>query len=201
MPPKFGLVIPKSKAQQGAQRVAQLQRSREAAALFNDDDSDDDADEQIGGKAEVNQMLLREAASSRTAKNIQRELEKAQEQDPSIFQYDEVYDDMAVARVKSDPRFERYQHGKKKEPKYIAQLLRAAKERKRRDDARIERAAQREREEEGDEFADKEEFVTEAYKKKLLEIKETEALEKLEEAEDVTTTTTTTRRCKHLVFF
>lgn len=44
--------------------------------------------------------------------------------------------------------------------------------------------AQREREKEGEEFRDKEEFVTEAYKKKLVEIRETEALEKLEEEEN-----------------
>ena len=93
---------------------------------------------------------------------VQRELERAQEQDPSIFQYDEVcvlqralispilvccltcaadtvllsslslsasaflcsqvYDEMSAARAKADPRFERYQHGQKKEVRFFLNL-------------------------------------------------------------------------------
>lgn len=60
-------------------------------------------------------------------------------------------------------------------------LLQAAERRKRENERRIERQVQREREAEGEEFKDKESFVTSAYKKKLEELKELEEQEKREE--------------------
>ncbi|GJQ88655.1 putative NAD-dependent protein deacylase, partial [Trypoxylus dichotomus] len=68
-----------------------------------------------------------------------------------------------------------------KKPKYIARLLAAADKRKRENERRIERQVQKEREAEGDEFKDKESFVTLAYKKKLEELKKLEEEEKREE--------------------
>lgn len=49
------------------------------------------------------------------------------------------------------------------QPKYIANLLKSAAVRKREQERRIERGVQKERENEGDQFADKESFVTAAY--------------------------------------
>ena len=49
------------------------------------------------------------------------------------------------------------------QPKYINNLLKFAEARKKEDERRIERQVQKEREAEGDEFADKDAFVTSAY--------------------------------------
>lgn len=108
------------------------------------------------------------------------------EEDPTVYQYDELYDDMedkkkqAKVAVKSE----------EKKPKYIEKLLVTAEKRKRENERRVERQVQKEREEEGDKFADKEAFVTSSYKKKLEEMKQDEEKEArenyLEEIGDVT---------------
>lgn len=67
-----------------------------------------------------------------------------------------------------------------RKPKYIGKLLAAADRRKKDNERRIERQIQKERETEGEEFKDKDSFVTNAYKKKLEEMKELEEQEKRE---------------------
>lgn len=67
------------------------------------------------------------------------------------------------------------------QPKYIGNLLKAAEKRKLDNERRVERQVQKEREKEGDEFADKEQFVTAAYKQKLLERQQQEEEEKRKE--------------------
>lgn len=103
--------------------------------------------------------------------------EQALAEDPTVFQYDELYDDMDTKRKES--KLVRKDLDKK--PKYISRLLQTADRRKRENERRIERQVQKEREEEGNQFKDKEEFVTTAYRKKLEELKELEAAEKREE--------------------
>lgn len=72
-------------------------------------------------------------------------------------------------------------------PKYIAGLLKAAEIRKKEDKRRAEKKIQKEREKEGNEFEDKEVFVTGAYKKKMQEIQEQEEKERREAAMEGTT--------------
>lgn len=57
-----------------------------------------------------------------------------------------------------------------------------AEVRKREEERRVERKVQKEREEEGSQFADKEAFVTSAYKKKMQEQQEQEERERREAA-------------------
>ena len=102
---------------------------------------------------------------------------KAIEEDPTVFQYDEIYDEMDKKRKES--KLSRKDLDRK--PKYISRLLAAADRRKKENERRIERQVQKERETEGDEFKDKEAFVTSSYKKKLEEMKEMEEQEKREE--------------------
>ncbi len=66
---------------------------------------------------------------------------------------------------------------KDRKPRYIESLLKHAEIRNREKERRLERQVQKEREAEGDEFADKESFVTSAYRKKM------EEMQKLEEEE------------------
>ncbi|KAB0791445.1 hypothetical protein PPYR_03245 [Photinus pyralis] len=103
--------------------------------------------------------------------------EKAIEEDPTVFQYDELYDDMDAKRKES--KLSRKDLDKK--PKYINKLLQSAERRKRENERRIERQVQREREAEGEEFKDKDSFVTSAYRAKLEELKK---LDEEEERED-----------------
>merc|ERR1711892_107073 len=66
----------------------------------------------------------------------------------------------------------------------MATLLETAKKRQQLHERRTERKVQKEREQEGDEFADKESFVTEAYKQKMVEIKQQEEAEKLQDLKE-----------------
>lgn len=67
------------------------------------------------------------------------------------------------------------------QPKYIGNLLRTAEARKAEQERRTERKVQKEREAEGDEFGDKEAYVTPAYRAKLAELKRLEEEERLRE--------------------
>ncbi|KAI3333419.1 coiled-coil domain-containing protein 55-domain containing protein [Ustulina deusta] len=93
-----------------------------------------------------------------SALESRRHREAAEELDPSIYDYDAVYDSL-----KPEPKAT--QEDIERKPKYMKNLIASAAVRKR--DALIaeEKKIAREREEEGEEYAGTEKFVTEAYKK------------------------------------
>lgn len=64
------------------------------------------------------------------------------------------------------------------QPKFIHSLLKAADERKKEDERRIERAVHREREAEKGQYDDKEAFVTESFRQKMKELKAEEEKER-----------------------
>jgi len=102
--------------------------------------------------------------------------------DPSIYDYDGVYDSLKAAAHKNkqheDSDFQ------DKRPRYFDALQKAADVRERDRQIAEEKRLRREREAEGDEFADKEKFVTEAYKRQQEENRRLEDEEKRrEEAE------------------
>ncbi|KAL3417310.1 coiled-coil domain-containing protein 55 [Phlyctema vagabunda] len=101
----------------------------------------------------------------------------AEELDANIYDYDAVYDSMK-------PQKKTTQEDKERKPKYMTNLLKAAEIRKR--DATIaeEKKLAREREAEGEEYADKEKFVTSAYKKQQEENRRLEEEERIREAEE-----------------
>ncbi|POR37221.1 Nuclear speckle splicing regulatory protein 1-like protein [Tolypocladium paradoxum] len=103
--------------------------------------------------------------------------EAAEELDPSVYEYDSVYDSLK-------PKKQATKEDAERKPKYMQSLLQAAEVRKR--DALIaeEKKIAREREAEGDEYAGKEKFVTEAYKKQQEENKRLEEEEKRREEEE-----------------
>jgi len=103
--------------------------------------------------------------------------ETAEELDASIYDYDAVYDSLKPQKKVTEEDVER-------KPKYMSNLLAAAAVRKR--DATIaeEKKLAREREAEGEEFADKEKFVTSAYKKQQEENRRIEEEERLREEEE-----------------
>ncbi len=101
----------------------------------------------------------------------------AAELDSSVYEYDNVYDSFK-------PKKQATKEDEERKPKYMRNLLQAAEVRKR--DALIaeEKKIAREREAEGDEFEDKEKFVTAAYKKQQEENRRIEEEEKKKEAEE-----------------
>ncbi|KAH0596159.1 hypothetical protein MHUMG1_06020 [Metarhizium humberi] len=106
-----------------------------------------------------------------------RNAEAATELDSSIYEYDSVYDSLKPKKDDAKQDVER-------KPKYMKSLLQAAEVRKR--DALIaeEKKIAREREAEGDEYVDKEKFVTEAYRKQQEENRRLEEEEKRREEEE-----------------
>jgi coiled-coil domain-containing protein 55 len=96
----------------------------------------------------------------------------AEELDATIFDYDSFHD--AKSTVKEATR----QDAIDRKPKYINNLLDAAARRKQDQQIAREKQLQRERENEGEEFADKEKFVTGAYKQQQEETRKLEEEEK-----------------------
>jgi len=94
--------------------------------------------------------------------------------DATVYEYDAVYDSMKPAKEKSNEDEDR-------RPKYMDGLLKAAEVRKRDLQIAEERKIAREREAEGDGFADKEKFVTGAYKRLQEENKRLREEEKMKE--------------------
>lgn len=101
----------------------------------------------------------------------QREAAKALATDPSVYAYDEVYEELAPAKAARDPRAVRAR-ADTRQPRYIQALLDATQKRKMEDEIRNERKLKRELEEAGDALASGEMFLTNAYKQKLLELQQ-----------------------------
>ncbi|KAK0646558.1 coiled-coil domain-containing protein 55-domain containing protein [Cercophora newfieldiana] len=107
----------------------------------------------------------------------------AEDADPSIYDYDGVYDSLKAA-MHAKKKAEEEEGPAEKKPRYFDALQRAADVRERDRQIAEEKRLKRERDAEGDEFADKEKFVTEAYKRQQEENRRLEEAEKLrEEAE------------------
>ncbi|XP_015515774.1 nuclear speckle splicing regulatory protein 1 [Neodiprion lecontei] len=147
------------------------------------EDSGSDADD---GSDWVRKALRAEGEKNLVKKQTQLTMKRALKEDPTVYQYDEVYD--TIERSKIEEKINKKTVEKK--AKYIENLLKAAERRKREQEHRVERMVQKEREAEGAMFADKESFVTSAYRAKLEEFKKMEEEEKrmdrLEAIGDVT---------------
>ena len=105
----------------------------------------------------------------------------AQDLDPNIYDYDAVYDSLHAKPTSSTSAADT-----EKKPKYMGHLLAAAEVRKRDQLRAKEKMLAKERELEGDEFADKEKFVTGAYKRQQEEMRrlEEEEVQREKEAEE-----------------
>ncbi len=106
-----------------------------------------------------------------------RNAEAAAEVDASVYEYDNVYDSLK-------PKKHATKEDVEKKPKYMKNLIQAADVRKRDLLIAEEKKIAREREAEGEEFADKEKFVTAAYKKQQEENRRIEEEEKKREEEE-----------------
>lgn len=127
-------------------------------------------------KKDINRVNTQLATFNELSKKAEEEKAKAlQDVDPSVFDYDAAYD--AIKEARDMKKKEKEQESEERKPKYIEAFLQSA-ETRRKDFLRAkEKMLEKEREAEGDEFAGKDVFVTEAYKKQKEELKRLEELE------------------------
>ncbi|XP_014092797.2 nuclear speckle splicing regulatory protein 1 [Bactrocera oleae] len=170
MSKQYGLIIPGQQRKQDEPTTAARPISK--PSIFDESSSDDESRPQFKPRTSIVQgPSLMERRIARTMQ------EKALNEDPTVFQYDELYDEMENKReqeleVKSK---------EPKKPKYIGRLMEFAERRKLENELRVERQVQKEREQEGEEFKDKESFVTSTYRKKLEEMRKLQEQEKRDE--------------------
>jgi hypothetical protein len=109
--------------------------------------------------------------------------QQAEEIDPSIYSYDAVYDTIKAKREnkKKPINDDGEEEGSSR---YMEALMRTAEIRKRDQMRARDRLLAKEREAEGDEFADKEKFVTAAYRAQQEEVKRMEEEEAKREKEE-----------------
>ncbi|CAK5277402.1 unnamed protein product [Mycena citricolor] len=147
-----------------------------AFALGEDDDHLDAAPTatSIDKGAAANKKLL--ARNVQTSRSMQKRMEAEKKVDETVYQYDEVWDKMQESKLRQKEAKEL--ESKDRKPKHISNLLSSAATR-RLDYLRAEeKLMQREREAEGDEFKDKESFVTQAYKDQMAAVRAAEEEEK-----------------------
>ncbi|PVI05573.1 hypothetical protein DM02DRAFT_497587, partial [Periconia macrospinosa] len=121
--------------------------------------------------------------NSASAKESERRAKEAMEVDASIYDYDNAYDAIHARTVLKKAADQ--EAAQQRKPKYMENLLQSAEIRKRDQLRARDKVLQSEREAEGDEFADKDKFVTGAYKLQQEEARKAEAEEKLrQEAEE-----------------
>ncbi|KAH8337091.1 hypothetical protein KR074_008431 [Drosophila pseudoananassae] len=180
-PTRYGLILP-------GQKKAPVKPPQPTKPAIFDESSGSDGE----GDKNAPQMRSKGTAGvssgpSLMERRVARKLhEKALEEDPTIFQYDELYDEMDKGR-------EEEKQTKSKEPrkpKYINKLMEHAERRKLEKELRIERQVQKDRDAEGEKFKDKDTYVTAAYRKKLESIRQLQEQEQrddyLEAIGDVT---------------
>ncbi|XP_061362763.1 uncharacterized protein LOC133306454 [Gastrolobium bilobum] len=143
---------------------------------FNDDDDDEN---------DVERKIALQASKNKTLREVEEQQKKALEEDPSIFDYDGVYD-----KMKEKVTRPLVQDLEERKPKYIQNLMKKAKEREQYREIVYEKKIAKERSKDDHLFADKDKFITEAYRRKLAERERQMELERLrelqEEREDVT---------------
>lgn len=169
-------------------------KSRKPLSAFDAaDDDDDDASSGTEDRGGVFASKSKQQPKKKNTKDISvvnaqlatfNELSKKAERsvaevDPSIYDYDAVWEDMKSVDRKNKKLDEI--DAMERKPKYMESLLASAEVRKRDQLRAKERMLQKEREEEGDEFQDKESFVTSAYKKQQEELRKLEEEERLRE--------------------
>ncbi|KAF9611860.1 hypothetical protein IFM89_036504 [Coptis chinensis] len=146
------------------------------APVFGDNDDDDD----------VNRDISRQATKKKALKDVEEQHKKALEDDPTVFDYDGVYDQMKEAAVVRPLVQDREQ----RQSKYIGRLMEKAKQREQEHEIIYERKLAKERSKDEHIYKDKDKYITSAYKKKLAEqekwMQEERRRELREEKEDVT---------------
>ncbi|PWN23848.1 hypothetical protein BCV69DRAFT_275262 [Microstroma glucosiphilum] len=119
------------------------------------------------------------AHSAPASKVSRQKAAQAEQLDSSVYDYDNVFDSLkSVQRSQAEAR---QAERAKRDPKYIEGMLDSVKERNKLLLRAQAKKIQREREAEGEEFQEGEEFVTDAYREQQEELRKVEEAEKAEE--------------------
>jgi coiled-coil domain-containing protein 55 len=176
---KFGLGVPKK-----VSTTSQTKKpaTKPVSAFSTDDDEGSsvvDPSSTTSKPSKKSKLPISQYGDLSAQQSYRKNTEKALEVDASIYDYDAAWDAMKAreeARKAADK--EKAEQGK---AKYMENLLKA-KDVREKDYLRAkEKKYQRERETEGDEFAEKEKFVTGAYKKQQEDLRRQEEEEKKRE--------------------
>ncbi|KAJ5788259.1 hypothetical protein N7457_003249 [Penicillium paradoxum] len=157
-------------------------------SIFADDEDEDEErekEQQAGVRLGLNPTKSKKSSASTedftnlsSIRSSKMHAKQAEELDPSIYSYDAVYDTLHAKPAKASVET------KSDTPKYMKNLLQSAELRKRDQLRAKDRQLAREREAEGDEFEDKEKFVTSAYKAQQEELRKAEEEEARREKEE-----------------
>ncbi|TXT07381.1 hypothetical protein VHUM_03101 [Vanrija humicola] len=174
------LLMAKAKGKQPA-----VPAKKPVSAMFGEDDDDDGSSRAppnplAGPSRKGAQGQAPRPPSNLLSRSERRAQEEAKKIDAAVFDYDGVYEDMKAAERKIEDA--RKAEDADKKPRFIESAIAAAQTRKLDRLRAEEKMLAREREAEGDEFADKETFVTEAYKKQMEEVRKAEEEEAEREA-------------------
>ncbi|XP_037726579.1 nuclear speckle splicing regulatory protein 1 [Drosophila subpulchrella] len=167
---QYGLIIP------GQQKKAPAKPAVKPA-IFDESSASESDDDRNAPQLKPKTSGVTSGPSLMERRVARRQQEKALAEDPTIFQYDELYDDM-------DSKREEAKQSKSQEPrkpKYIGRLMEHAERRKLEKELRIERQVQKDREAEGEMYKDKDTYVTAAYRKKLESIRQMQEQEQRDE--------------------
>lgn len=166
------------------------------AAFAVDDDDDDEAEMRglrKGGSINVNEINRSIVAQQQSSSRLTEKLkEDALAEDPSLYEYDAVYDSMQEERgdkkEKRKQEFDPSSGRERKEARYIQQLKKSADIRKVDEERIFQMKLKKEADAEAHIYGDTEKFVTTAYKEKLAEMGRWKAEDaRLKALEDSTT--------------
>jgi coiled-coil domain-containing protein 55 len=168
--------------------IGGLKKSKAPArpTAFREEEEDDEMDvmSQKAAAARKPQPLPQTRLNAPISRVARDQLKAAQEVDASVFEYDEVFDQMKAGQKAAEAK--RKADSQQRAPKYVESLLASAVQRKqdriRAEDVMTARA----RATEGDEFADKDAFVTPAYLAQQEELRKAEEAEKLKDGKPAT---------------
>jgi coiled-coil domain-containing protein 55 len=173
----YGLIIQKKTAPPAKNALAK-------PSIFNR--PMDDPDEDLSSKEAVNRRMKEDAIKRSQSKNLENTYAKALAEDPTVFSYDEVFDEVASTKARSAAKSAEnhpLSGGDPSKPKsrYIESLVAKAKVKEIENDRVFERKLIKERQVDEHLYGDKEKFVTSKYKALLQERKMWENQERLEE--------------------
>ncbi|SGY13569.1 BQ5605_C010g05895 [Microbotryum silenes-dioicae] len=162
-----------------------LPKKKNAFGTAIGQDDSDDSDEATAPIASTSKatagrpMVAQPPANTKLSRAQKQKQEEQLALDATVFEYDEVFDQMKEASKVA--LLDKKKESAERKPKYISRLLETAELRKQ-DRLRAEdKMVQREREREGEEFADKDAFVTPAYLAQQEELRKVEEEEKKRE--------------------
>ncbi|KAF1318796.1 hypothetical protein FI667_g13630, partial [Globisporangium splendens] len=181
---QYGLILPKKDAKKELKTGFNVfaSASSEQERLSNAPES--------SNEAAMRRRVGEEAARSFHQSHVAQTHASALAEDPSVFDYDGVYDEITSARQDKASKRKAQREAEKKQSKYIGTLLEKAKIREIENERIRDKRLLNERKADDALYEGKDKFISASYKKYLMERKkwddEDARLDAIEEAEDVT---------------